>query len=351
MPRFVPPRCPNRACPMHRAPRRAFFVRRGHYLPKCRRDAVPRFRCKVCRRGFSFQTFRADYRDHRPHDNEAVFHLLTSGVGLRQTGRLRGMNVGTLQRKFRKLSRHLRRLNRNLLQSLPANRTFVMDELETFESSSICAVTVPVVVDAESKLVVATSAAPIRRMANKGTKRRQRLERLEKERGRRHDRSRSCIRLVVRRLGDLLGGAGATLRTDQKPLYRSAVRAILGDRVRHETTSSRLPRTARNPLFAVNLTETMLRDNCSRLRRLSWLFSKNRRQLRQHLDFFSAYRNWHRPRNNGDAARAAPGVILRLIERNLTGTEMLAWRQDWGRLSVHPSSTDATRHHDMITAA
>ena len=84
---FQPPFCPNRACPEHLRPRGRFFTRRGFYDPLCRAHRVPRFRCRSCGRGFSRQTFRADYRDHRPDLNAKLFLSMATGIGLRQTAR------------------------------------------------------------------------------------------------------------------------------------------------------------------------------------------------------------------------------------------------------------------------
>ena len=347
---FVPPRCPNSSCRMHYAPNPLFFVRRGAYQPMCRAKPVPRFRCRACGRGFSFQTFRADYRDHRPHENAGLFALLTSGVGLRQSARLLKLSPGAAQRKFRKLGRVLRRLNRNLLPALPRDRTLLLDELETFETSAIQPVAVPVVVDRDSKLVVATGAASIRRVAAKGSRRRKWLERREARHGKRRDQSRLCLQVVLRRCRELLGGRPATLLTDQKLLYARLRRQVFGDQVVHETVSSRLPRTTWNPLFPVNHAEAMLRDNCGRLRRRSWLVSKHARYLRRQLDLFAAYRNWHRPRTNHEPLQTAPGVVLGLIHRNLEVREMLAWRQDWSRRSIHPTSSDARSSHHSAAA-
>jgi transposase-like protein len=330
---------------MHGEPRPGFFIRRGAYKPQCRQEPVPRFECRTCGRGFSYQTFRADYRDRRPHDNVPLFLLLTSGVSLRQSARLVHMSSGAAQRKFRKLGRVLRRLNRNLLHELPANRTLLLDEFETFELSTIQPVTVPVVVDRDSKLVVATCAGAIRRVAKRGSRRRQWLERVEKKHGRRRDRSRLCVRLVLRRCRQLLQDRPATLLTDQKPLYAALRRPMLGAGVTHETVSSKQLRTTWNPLFVINHTEAMLRDNCGRLRRRSWLLSKQARYLRRQLDLFAAYRNWHRPRTNHEPKKLAPGVAIGLIDRNLEAAELLAWRQDWSRRSIHPASADARRSY------
>jgi hypothetical protein len=250
------------------------------------------------------------------------------------------MNVGDVQRKFRKIGRALRALNRNLLKSLAAHRTLLLDEMESFEESAIRPVTIPVVVDRDTKLVVAASAAPIRRVGTKGSRRRRWLERQEIKHGKRRDRSRLCVHLVLRRCKRLLGGRPLTLLTDQKALYGSLGKKVFGSQLTHETVSGRLARASWNPLFPINHTEAMLRDNCGRLRRRTWLVSKHVRYLRRQLDFFIAYRNWHRPRSNHEPTQSAPGAILELIQRNLTVVELVAWRQDWRGMSIHPASAD-----------
>ena len=55
----------------------------------------------------------------------------------------------------------------------------------------------------------------------------------------------------------------------------------------HETVASKLPRTSFNPLFPINLTDAMARDNNGRLRRRSWLVSKSRLCLRDQLELFA----------------------------------------------------------------
>lgn len=343
---FVPPRCPNRRCRAHRGPRGDFYRRIGSYQPRCRTEPIPRFKCRVCRRGFSRQTFRQDYRDKHPHKNELLFNLLTSGVGLRQSARLLLLDSHSAQKKFRKVARHMRMLNRSLLTHLPANRTLLLDELESIEQRRITPLTLPVLIDRHSKLVIATDVAPIRRVAKKGSWRQRLLARYEAEVGRRQDRGRNCVRRVFGRMGRLLEGRPAHLVTDQKALYSTNCRRRFGPQVTHETVSSQLPRTAFNPLFAINLTDAMLRDNNARLRRRSWLVSKRRRFLRLQIELFAAYRNWHRQRHNDDPRYLTPGVALELCSRQLHAHELLAWRQDWRTRSIHPASVTG---HEIVT--
>jgi hypothetical protein len=49
-----------------------------------------------------------------------------------------------------------------------------------------------------------------------------------------------------------------------------------------------------------------------------------------------AYRNLVRRRFNRD--EASPAQILGFVPRRLTPEEVLSWRQEWGRRSVHPLS-------------
>ena len=341
---FTPPRCPNRRCRMHGNPLPRFYVRRGSFRARCRPEPVPRFQCRSCKRNFSRQTFRLDYRDHRPDCNVQLFQLLISGCGLRQCGRMVQLSVRSVQTKFRKAARAMRQLNRNLLRSLPdtGHRTFLLDEIETFEHSSILRLTVPVLIERKSLAVLAVGVGPIRRVPRRGSRRQRWLSRHELNHGRRSDRSRACVRRVLGRLRRLWGQRRGLLQTDQKALYGALLRRMWPETpaMAHETTPSRLPRTVCNPLFPINLTDTMLRDNNGRLRRRSWLVSKKAKHLRDQLELYVAYRNWHRQRTNDDPRDVTPGVVLGLATRRFGFGELLAWRQDWRERSIHPTSAD-----------
>jgi transposase-like protein len=341
--RFRPPRCPYEGCPQHADPRARFWIRHGYYQPRCRRRPIPRFRCRACRRTFSRQTFRHDYRDKRPHCNATLFWSLASSSGLRQAGRELELGVGSVQRKFRKIARTCRGLHRNLCPALPPGRTFLLDEEETYEKASIRPLTMPVVIEKETYFVVATMAGPIRRLAAPGTARRRRQERDEARRGPRRDRSRACVRATLRALGGRLRGGELTLLSDEKASYRTLGAEVFGEAVHHVTTSSRMVRSEFNPLFPINLTLAMTRDNCGRLHRSSWLVTEKRRCLQLHMHVFTAYRNYVRRRHNDDGRDDTPAALLGLLPRPLKVREVLAWRQDWGARSIHPTSCVGAR--------
>lgn len=334
---FEPPRCPHRDCAMHDHPTPAFYRRHGYYHPLCRAHPVPRFRCLGCRRTFSRQTFRMDYRDHRPNLNQLLFLLLASGLGLRQCSRILALSLPCTQLKFRKIARHLRRLNVNLRGPLPAVARLQFDELETYEARrNTRPLTLGVLIDRESRFVLGARAAPIRASGPMPVRRQRALAEDEARFGRRQSRSRATVRNLLRRGADLARtSVSVVLETDEKVSYRAlAIEAFGEERLQHSRTPSKLPRHTWNPLFPINHTEAMARDLTGRLRRESWLASKRRWFLNLQLEVFAAYRNFVRSRFNRD--RKTPGELLGFVRRALTPGQLLSWRQDWGVLSLHP---------------
>jgi hypothetical protein len=280
-----------------------------------------------------------DYRDHRPDLNAKLFLLLASGIGLRQSSRNLHLSMRCTELKFRKIARHLRRLNLNLRSTLPAGSKLQLDEFETFEGRrNGRPLSVPVVIESGSRYVVWAESATIRPRGKMTSARSFAIEQDEARFGRRRDRSRRSVRRALVRAEAVLDpDAQVSLDTDLKPSYAELARQVFGPRtLSHRRTSGKLPRTASNPLFPINHTEAMARDLLGRLRRQSWLASKKRRYLDLGLQIFMAYRNLVRRRYNWD--EESPAQLLGFAPRRISETEALSWRQDWGCRSVHPLS-------------
>jgi len=348
---FEPPRCPNVLCEKHQQPTAGFWRRRGFYRASCRDEPVQRFVCATCKHSFSRQTFRHDYRDRRPRLNEMFWLLLASGMGLRQLGRVLGLNIRSVVEKKRKMARTCGLLHDNLCPSLPMARTFLLDEEETYEGASIRPLTMPVLIEKDTWFVVATAVGSIRRLAVPGSARRKRQDRDEQKNGIRPDESKACVQQVLTELARKVPAGGITLRSDQKATYGTIASEVFGERVKHETTAGTRIRTTHNPLFPINTTMAMTRDNISRLRRRSWLVTKKAACLADHLAIFTVYRNYVRRRFNHDQEAQTPAKILQLVPRNLHPHEVLAWRQDWGGHSIHPMSFSGSHTVRQIPAA
>ena len=336
---FSPPRCPYRPCSFHLAlpDRGRWYARHGFYQALCRPYPIPRFRCLGCRRTFSRQSFRMDFRDHRPDLNPKLFKLQASGVGLRQSARLLGISLRCLELKFRKLARHLRRLHLNLQGRLRAGSILQLDELETFEGLRVLRpVSVALLIEKRSRYVVWAESATIPARHRKTRHGRQ------AQGERRRDGSRQACLRTLRRAAPLVVGLDPVLvQTDQKKSYPALIHQAFGGarRIVHERTSSRRQRDTSNPLFAINQSEAMARDLLGRLRRESWLVSKKRRYLDLALALFACWRNLVRRRFNGDPR--SPAQELGFVQRRMSEEELCSWRQDWGRGSIHPMACNS----------
>lgn len=336
---FRPPRCPHRYCPNHSDPVPGTFIRKGYYHPKCRPWPVQRFKCKVCNRTFSRQTFRADYRDHRPDLNAPLMESIASGIGLRQTARNLKLTLRCTELKFRKIARHLRRLNLNLREQLAEDSVLQFDELETYETRrNTRPVSVPTLIERESRYVIWAESAPIRPRGKMTSQRKASIQEEERRFGPRKDGSGRSVRRTLQRGADIAKDmTRVRFQSDEKSSYpRQAARAFGESRLEHSTTHSKLARMTWNPLFPINHTEAMMRDLLGRLRRESWLVSKRRRYLDLGLQLWMAYRNLVRKRFNRD--EESPAQLLGFVRRRMSCRETLSWRQDWGRRSIHPLS-------------
>lgn len=348
---FLPPFCPHEGCANHGGDVPDFFTRHGYYRSGCLPRPVPRFRCRACRRTFSRQTFRASYRDHKPHLNAQVVALLCSGVGFRQTARLVGLSRRCLELKARKLSWNARNLDRNVKRRRasehlsPDSLTRVQfDEFETFEARrNTRPLSIAVAIEERSRLFLAAVAAPIRPKGTMTMRRREAI-RLDEARGEaRRDRSELACRSAFRDVARMTPcGGGLILQSDLKSTYPRLAKSAFGSRlVAHEGTSSRRRRDTANPLFPINHAEACMRDWIGRLRRRSWLASKERTFLNLHLGLYMAWRNWVCARFNHDSR--SPGMRSGRAPRRLLPGELVGWRQAWGSRSPCPWSMSEGR--------
>lgn len=329
---FVPWRCPYPECPFHRSAPAVFFIRRGHYRPLCRNHPVPRFRCRHCRRTFSRQSFRADFRHKKPHLNAPFLRLMVSCVGLRQAARVLQVARRTVEHRFAWLARHARHLHLNQLRGGCLNGPFQLDELESFESNRYQPLTVPVLIEARCLFIVAVEVAPLRRKGSMTPRQRQRRSAHEALHGRRPSRSDAAVRRALQALLRVVGPAApVVLDTDHKPSYGRLGRRLFSERFIWRRHAARARRDRANPLFPINHTHARLRHFLARLRRRTWCVSKCGRALAEHLALAAMWVNYSRGVTN--RTRVTPAQALGLAQRAYRPEELVGWRQDWAELS------------------
>src|SRR5678809_623569 len=160
---FIPPQCPYPSCVSHSAGPFEYY-RRGSFTRAVDHKVVQRYSCKTCKRSFSDQTFRLDFRLRRPWLNFQIFWALCSKVTHRQTARLAKCSRATVHHRLELFGRHCQlfhELQRKRLKGslLP---DFALDELETYETDRrLKPVTVPILIHEWSWFVIDVQVAPM----------------------------------------------------------------------------------------------------------------------------------------------------------------------------------------------
>lgn len=329
--RFSPPCCPNRDCRAH--PHATFrFRRNGFFRRQCDGRLVQRFICVECRRRFSSQTFRLDYRLKKPRLHLALFPHFVSKVTHRQSARLLRCTRRTVARRLLLLAEHCRGVHQRELDRQQRRGglrgSFQLDELETFERSrKLGPVTVPVLVEQSSWFVVHATAAPLPCRGRLSPADRRRRVRWELEHGKRRSGSTVAVRSCFEQLRSVCAVGPVIIRTDRKVSYGATLRTVFGDRVMHERHSSRGRRDRTCALFAINHTFAQLRDSLSRLVRRNWANSKRRGWLERHLWLWIAWRNYVRPMTNRSPAITS-AMAVGVCMRKWSLSDLLTWRVD-----------------------
>ena len=309
---FQPPCCPHALCPSHSQGGFSYQLR-GTFQRALDQRIVQRYCCGVCKRFFSDQSFRLDYRLRRPELTEPAFGLFASKVTHRQSARLLRCARGTVHHRLELLGRHCRdfhALQRKRLKGSLAPQ-LALDELETYETDRrLKPVTVPVLLHEPSWFVLDVQVAPLPSRGGLAPHHAERKQALVKREGRRKSGSTAAVRQCLANAAELLQkDAAGIFRTDQKKTYVGLKKKLLPECMTHVQVSSKEPRGLENPLFRINRTLAMMRDGASRLVRRTWAASKKREQLEKHLWVWIAFRNYVRRMINRTANQSAASMI------------------------------------------
>jgi transposase-like protein len=213
------------------------YQRRGTFTRACDGRKVQRFQCKGCKRTFSTQTFRVDYRLRRPALDGPIFCDLVSKVTQRQITRKLFCNRRTVARRLMIFGRHCQAFHERLLHARDPARCwqgrFLLDELETYEQNRrLKPVTVPVLVHRPSHCILHTSVGtlPPRRPLLPANQKK--LVQLELTEGRRRSESRTKVAECFQILKSVCASTSIVrVNTDQKHAYRALLKEAFGDRM------------------------------------------------------------------------------------------------------------------------
>jgi transposase-like protein len=330
-PDWYPPFCPNRCCVSHQDPGTWRYKKKGFFSRTRGRRRIQRYLCQRCGRNFSTQTFSPTYWLKRPDLLRRVFWGSLACSGLRQIAREVGGSHLTIQRHLERLGRHCLLLHEFLRPKAAPTEVLVLDGFRTFEAGQYWPFDLNLLVG-ESHYVYGFNDAELRRSGTHTEGQRAKRARLEAAYGRPDPQAtRRAVEELVGRV--VPEDAAAEIHSDEHRAYPQAFRRLAGRRIRHLTTSSKASRTAKNPLFPVNLADLLLRHGSANHKRETIAFSKRRQGALYRAAIWVVWRNYMKPRSER-RQDAPPGVAIGVISERLSISDVLAQRRFPWRASL-----------------
>ena len=332
-PSWQPPFCPNAACDSHATPGTWRFKKNGHYARLCGPRVIQRYACRSCGRHFSSQTFSTTYWLKHPRLLRALFERLTECAALRQAARSLGVSHSTLQRQSERLGRHCLLTLEALGPRGAPREPLVLDGFRTFEHSQDWPFDLNLLVGT-SYYVYAFNDAELRRSGPLRPSQREKRAGLEAACGRPDPQAtRRAVEDLVARV--IPPDAAAEIASDEHQAYPQAFARLPDRRITHRTTSSKASRTPRNPLFAANLADLLLRHGSANHKRETIAFSKRRQGALYRAAIWAVWRNFMKSRSE-NRRDAPPAVSLGLLRRRLGVPALLASRRFPWRHALTP---------------
>jgi len=276
--------CPN--CPAGTTS----VVRNGHFFRSSDSRKIQCFKCKACARYFSSATFSECYRQKKRRINEPLRDLLCKRMALRDAARFFKVSRTTIARRLVFLGEQARKKNQQFLEYYQHHNGAIdqlqFDDLITVEHTKCKPVTVTVVVQEKTRIVLDYSVAQIPASGH--------LAQISRKKyGKRADHSYREREKLFKRLTAVLG-AEVRFRTDEHKAYPAVIKKHFPNAVHltHKRKPSRtngqgeMKKTGRDPLFSINQSFGMFRDKLSRLTRQSWNVSKKLTPLENHLAIY-----------------------------------------------------------------
>jgi transposase-like protein len=323
-PDFVPPFCPWPECASHGNPASFRHVSHGVYARQAPPRIIRRFRCLDCKRTFSTQTFDTTYFLKKPHLQAPLFDALTACSAFRQLGRSWRVAHSTLQRQASRLGRHCLLFERTRRPQRAPEEAVALDGFLSFEHSQFWPFELNVLVGTQSHYVYGMTESELRRSGRMTASQKRKREQLEALHGRPFGQA---TRVAVEQLILLAAPGGEPLRvvSDEHRQYPRAFRR-LPHAIEHETCSSRRCRTARNPLFVVDLLDLLIRHGGSNHKRETIAFSKRRQGALERAAVVVVWRNHVKRISENDRRSPTPAQALGLADAALTTQDVLLRR-------------------------
>src|SRR5690349_4510044 len=266
-------------------------VKNGYFTRKSDGKRIQRYRCGGCHKNFSAQMCRIDYWQKKRRINQMVFRLLCSGVSQRRIAFLMRVKPDAIARRVERFGRIAEAHLGAYRESRPKAASVMIDEMESFEHTKCKPLTIPIAVEAKTRKVLALKVGQIRAKGPLAAISRRKY-------GPRPCERSACLDQVFLNMRRCVEDQ-ALIASDKSPHYPPKI-AVFFPNARHNAMLGRrgctvgqgeLKRGGFDPLFTLNHTYAMVRDNLKRLTRRTWCTTKRRDRLERLIYLYAYFHN------------------------------------------------------------
>jgi transposase-like protein len=271
------------------SPKSGLIVRKGSFFRKSDSKRISRFQCLICKRTFSQASYSDCFRQKKRRLNEPIRSALVAQGTYREISRMFGISRNTVKEKVLFLRKKAIRWQEEFLKEYSAKspiRDIQFDEMETFERSKCLPLSLPLVVENKTRLVLGFRVSS---MPAKGPL----AETSRRKYGYRIDERPKAADALFTEIKPYLSPT-LEISSDQNPKYPSWIRPHFPN-ARHRkfkgrrgcvTGQGELKAGGFDPLFSLNHTAAQLRAHVSRLFRRTWNTTKKKEHLAAHIAIY-----------------------------------------------------------------
>ncbi len=268
------------------------LYRKGYYIRPSDNKKIPRLMCRHCGKRTSIQWWSPEYRLKKREIKDEVYNLICRGMSQRATAehlQVRRPAIACRVKLFGRCSE----ANLEYYRSQRAPATVIcLDEMETFEHTKCKPLTVPIYIEDKSRKILGIALGKI---PPRNPKLAQKSRTLYGK--------RTCERKII--LDSLTSSIkncatnNCTIKTDKSPHYEKPIKKHIPNanhkkyagRKPSETGLGELKKGAFDPLFSLNHTLAMFRDNLKTLSRKTWCTAKKQSRLLCLLNMYAWFHN------------------------------------------------------------
>jgi len=267
------------------------IIRFGFYYRTSDKRYIQRYRCLDCRKCFSSASLHPCFGQRKRQINKALAVDLSSGMSLRRSALVFGINVKTSARKLVFLGQQsLLSLAKSNLEKEKA-KSVEFDDLETFEHTKCKPLSITLAVETKSRRILGfeVSSMPSNGPLAAFSRRKYGYRKDERAKGR-----RKLFKAIRPLIAD-----GATIKSDSNPHYKRDVKRYFPDCRYRQFEGKRgssggqgeLKKVKFDPLFSLNHTCAKFRADINRLFRKTWCTTKRADRLFMHLAIYAEFHN------------------------------------------------------------